>query len=180
MRGWRTGDAERLLPVLEANRDHLGPWIPARVAEPVSLPALRERLAGFAADFSAEREWRYGLFTPDGERVLGEMSLFPRDASGRVPYAVAGNVELGYWLRADATGQGFVTEATRLALTIAEALPRFAFAEIRCDARNDRSAAVPRRLGFVLAATPPHPGTADGGAPAEQQVWRCVLRPDGP
>lgn len=165
--------------MLETNREHLV-WIPARVAEPVSLPSLRERLEGFAAAFAAAREWRYGLFTPDGERVLGEMSLFPRDASGRVPYADADHVELGYWLRADATGQGFATEATRMALTIAASTPRFSFAEVRCDSRNDRSAAVPRRLGFELATTLPQPGRAAGGALAEQQVWRCALPPAAP
>ena len=32
LRPWRAEDAASLLPVLEANRSHLGPWIPARVA----------------------------------------------------------------------------------------------------------------------------------------------------
>lgn len=175
LRSWRADDAERLLPVLEANRDHLLRWIPARVAEPVSPPALRERLEGFAADFAAARAWRYGLFAPDGGQVLGEVSLFPRDATGRVPCALADHVEVGYWLRSDALRQGLATEAAQAALSIAAAVPRFAAAEIRCDARNDRSAAVPRRLGFVLAATVEESATRPDEEPVELQVWRRAL-----
>ena len=155
LRPWRAEDAADLLPVLEANRDHLGPWIPARVATPAPVPVLAERLAGFAADFSADREWRFGMFSIQDGRLLGEVALFPRDATGRVPFTEADRVELGYWLRADETGRGLVTEAARAVLTLASHFPRFSRAEIRCDARNGPSAAVPPRLGFTLHATVP-------------------------
>lgn len=172
LRPWRAEDAPRLLPVLEANRAHLGPWIPARVAEPVPLPDLALRLAGFAADFEAAREWRYGLFAPDESSVLGEVGLFPRSAAGRVPYAEADRVEIGYWLRADQTGNGLVTEAARTVLQVAAALPRLKHAEIRCDARNAPSAAIPRRLGFLLAMALPE---ASGEPPGGLQVWTLTL-----
>jgi RimJ/RimL family protein N-acetyltransferase len=151
LRPWRAGDAAELLPVLEANWKHLGPWIPARVATPVPLPELAVRLAGFGAEFDADREWRYGMFAPDGREVLGEVGLYPRAATGRVPYADADRVELGYWLRSDATGQGLITEASRALLVAAAALPHLSHVEIRCDARNAPSAAIPKRLGFTLA-----------------------------
>jgi RimJ/RimL family protein N-acetyltransferase len=154
LRPWQAGDAADLLPVLEANRDHLGPWIPARVATPAPVPILAERLAGFADDFAADREWRYSMFALDGGRLLGEVGLFPRSAIGRVPFAEADRVELGYWLRADDTGRGFVTEVARAVLGVASRIPRFSRAEIRCDARNSSSAAIPPRLGFVLLSSP--------------------------
>lgn len=176
LRPWRVEDAESLLPLLEANRAHLGPWIPARVAEPVPLPALARRLAGFAANFQAAREWRYGLFARDDESsVLGEVGLFPRSAAGRVPYAEADHVEIGYWLRADKTGQGLITEAARTALAVASTLPGLTRVEIRCDARNGPSVAVPRRLGFVLAATLREEALTPGEPPIELQVWTCAL-----
>ena len=177
LRPWRPEDAPALYPVLEANRAHLGPWIPARVAEPAPVPELAERLAGFAADFQAEREWRYGLFTPAEDRVLGEVGLFPRDAAGRVPYPAADRIEIGYWLRADCTGQGLVTEAARAVLAVAAALPGLTQVEIRCDARNAPSAAVPRRLGFVLTATIPQ-AAGPHEAAAELQLWTRGLAGD--
>ena len=61
--------------------------------------------------------------------------------------------EIGYWLRTSAWGRGYISEAARV-------LCRFAFetlganrVEIRCDGRNARSMAVPRRLDFVQEAT---------------------------
>lgn len=175
LRPWRADDAEALLPVLDANREHLLAWIPARVAEPTALPRLRDRLAAFADAFAAAREWRYGIFAADDGRALGELSLFPRDGTRRVAFAEADRVEIGYWLRADATGQGLATEAAQAALTIAAAVPRFRHAEIRCDARNLPSAAVPRRLGFILAATEEHPGATPDDPPVTDQVWRRAL-----
>lgn len=153
LRPWRADDAAQLLPVLEANWEHLGPWIPARVATPVPVPELEERLAGFERDFADAREWRYGVFAPQAGTVIGEIGLYPRDETGRVPFHGADRVELGYWLRSDMTGQGFITEAGRALLGVAATLPHLSHAEIRCDARNAPSAAVPRRLGFVLSTT---------------------------
>jgi RimJ/RimL family protein N-acetyltransferase len=176
LRPWRAEDAPSLLPVLEENREHLGPWIPARVARPVPLPDLADRLTGFAADFQADREWRYGMFTPDESLVLGELSLFPRAAAGRVPYPEADHIEIGYWLRADKNGQGLVTEAARTALTVAAALPGLTHVEIHCDARNTPSAAVPRRLGFVLARTVREPAAAPAKPSSEIQVWTYALQ----
>jgi RimJ/RimL family protein N-acetyltransferase len=174
LRPWRAADAAGLHPVLEANRAHLAPWIPARVAEPAPLPQLGQRLAGFEADFHAAREWRYALLASDG-RVLGEVGLYPRDATRRVPYDEADRVEIGYWLRADATGQGLATEAARQALAVAATLPRLAHAEIRCDARNLASAALPRRLGFTLAATLREPGVGPDEGLVELQLWTRPL-----
>jgi RimJ/RimL family protein N-acetyltransferase len=156
-----------LEPVLATNWDHLGPWIPRRIAEHAPVPVLAQRLAGFAVDFDADREWRYGMFSTDERTVLGEVALFPRSESGRVQYADADRAELGYWLRFDMTGEGFVTEAARAVLAVAARLPQVSCIEIRCDSRNLPSAAVPRRLGFSLATSIP----TSERSPGELQVW---------
>jgi RimJ/RimL family protein N-acetyltransferase len=171
LRPWRATDAPALLPVLEANWTHLAPWIPARVATPVPVTELATRLAGFGNDFATAKEWRYGLFAPDATTVLGEAGIYPRAASGRVDYAEATFVELGYWLRADETGKGLVTEAMHSLLEVVEKLAHVSHVEIRCDARNAPSAAVPKRLGFRLAATIPETRKAD----AHLQVWTLDL-----
>jgi len=185
IRPWSAADAEQLLVVLEANRDHLARWIPARVAEPAPMPLLADRLERFAADFAADREWRYALVGSEDGRLLGEVSLFPRSAVGRVPYGDADRCEVGYWLRADATGRGLATEATQAMIDVASTLPTMSSVEIRCDPRNAASAAVPRRLGFALSATLDGPASAaePDESSSQTQVWTRLLpgaaRPDG-
>jgi RimJ/RimL family protein N-acetyltransferase len=175
LRPWRAADADALRPILEANRAHLGPWIPARVAEPVPVPELARRLADFGANFAADREWRLAMLSRDGREIFGEVGLFPRDATGRVPFAHADRAELGYWLRSDATGQGIVTEAARAVLGVAAAMPAFSRIEIRCDGRNGPSVAVARRLGFHLAAPIAADAEQGAGSTEHSQTWISEL-----
>lgn len=173
---WRAEDAAALLPILEANREHLSPWIPARVAEPVPLPELGARLCANAEAFACDREWRYAMrLRPDG-RLLGELSLFPRGPAGRVALAEADRGEIGYWLRADETGRGLASEGVRALIEAAAAIERFRLLEIRCDARNAPSVAIPRRLGFVLAESIETAADSAQEAPLVLQVWRLALR----
>lgn len=81
--------------------------------------------------------------------------MFPRSSGARVNVASADRVEIGYWLRSDATGQGYATEAVQSLLMAVERLPGVRSVEIHCDARNRASAAVPHRLGFELLEREP-------------------------
>ncbi len=151
LRAWSRADASALHPLLLANGEHLQPWIPAHVSTPAPVPELEQRLDGFAATFAAGTAFRYALIRRYDEQLMGGMSLFPRDATGRVAVPNADRAEIGYWLDAARTGNGFVTEGARALLEVATSLPWVACVEIRCDAANLPSAAVPRRLGFELA-----------------------------
>lgn len=171
LRRWRADDAARLHPILEVNVEHLKPWIPWTTAEPVPVPELEARLTRFNADFDAGIAFRYAILTLDERTLLGGASLHPRSGDARVPFASADHIEIGYWLRADATGRGYATEAARAMLEVARALPHMDRVLIRCDPRNAPSAAVPARLGFThaVAAVPDR----------ETMVWELRLESDG-
>jgi len=172
LRPWRASDAAALEPILRANQAHLGPWIPPTVSTPVSPRELETRLDGFADDFAADRSWRYAVFNAVDGELLGELDLFSRDATGRVPLANADRAEIGYWLRADRTGLGYATEGAQAMIDVASRVPAFTLIEIRCDARNARSAAVPARLGFHRLATP-----REGDSATTLEIWTRSLRP---
>ena len=175
LRHWRPGDALALQPVLAANVAHLAPWIPWRVAEPLDAARLADRLAEFAAAFDETREWRYGLFASDDGAVLGEVSLFPRNASGRVTLDEADHVEIGYWLRADHTGHGLATEAAQAACDLAATIRGISRITIHCDERNAASAAIPRRLGFHLLAAATEASSASHEGSSRMQIWEQQL-----
>lgn len=178
LRPWTQADADPLHPILVANWTRLSPWIPARVADPTTVPELAERLTGYAEDFAADRAWRYAMIAIDDNRILGELALFPRDANARVEFPHADRVELGYWLRADDTGRGLVTEAATAALDAARGIDRFMRAEIHCDRRNAPSRAIPHRLGFVLSTdSAEHQSTLNDSATSTLEVWTRALTP---
>ena len=164
LRPWQADDAPELAPILEANVAHLGPWIPPAISTPAPVDKLRERLSGFAREFAADVKWRFAIVARDDESLLGEVDLFPRNASGRVSYPDADRAEIGYWLRADRTGEGLALEAAAAMVHVASRLSAFSQLEIRCDAANAPSAAIPAKLGFELMETIP-----DGDAML--QVW---------
>lgn len=176
LRCWHPRDASLLLPVLEANVSHLAGWIPAAVAAPAPLAEVSARLEQFADAFGSDQAWRYGLFSPDETAILGEVSLFPRVAAQRVPFREADRLEIGYWLRADVTGQGLATEATRTMLTVAASLADMRCVEIRCDVRNEPSAAIPRRLGFDLVALVARTDGEEDEPPTDM-IWQFRLGP---
>jgi RimJ/RimL family protein N-acetyltransferase len=176
LRPWRAADAEALHAILVANYEHLAPWIPARVATPAVVPLLAERLAAFGAEFGADREWRFAMLTSDERTILGEVDLFPRSAAGRVALPDADRAEIGYWIRADETGRGLVTEAVLAIIDVARRTGRFTHLEIRCDARNAPSAAVPKRLGFELATTIVEPTASPQDPDVQLQIWTLDAR----
>ena len=183
LRRWRAEDAGALAPVLEANVGRLRGWIPARVAEPAELAEIERRLATNARAFDDDREWRYAIVLPASGAIVGEVSLFPRVEATRVALPDADRAEIGYWLDAGVTGRGLATEAAAamldLARRLAAEMPALRTVEIRCDARNAPSAAVPRRLGFHLARTIETPPHRAGDAPGADMIWSHELAPGG-
>lgn len=176
LRRWRPTDAPLLKDAIDTSLPHLQEWMPWAAAEPSPLPQIEDRLSGFAATFLAGREWFYGIFTRTEDQVLGGCGLHPRSAiSGERTDATApgervDRLEIGYWLRADATGHGYATEASRSLLQAALAQPGIVAVEIRCDPENVQSAAVPPRLGFRRVGTAREP-PASGLQREETMVW---------
>lgn len=57
-------------------------------------------------------------------------------------------IEIGYWLVKKMTGKGLATEATRKMINLAFRNMDMNRVVIRCGVGNDKSSAIPRRLGF--------------------------------
>jgi RimJ/RimL family protein N-acetyltransferase len=116
------------------------PWAES---EPTTLEEKRRLLSRFAEDFARGDDAVYGIFEPDERRVVGGTGLHPR---------LEGNArEIGYWIRADATGRGLGSESTAALTRVAFEVDGVERMEIHCDPANHRSAAIPRRLGYGLA-----------------------------
>lgn len=167
LRRWRPSDVDLILRVVTESADHLTPWM--------SWATGFDR-AG-AADYlrRCDDDWRGGkaynfAIVAAGDEVVGGCGLMARIGPG--------GLEIGYWLHPHHTGRGIATRAAA-ALT-AEAFRIGAErVEIVTDVANVRSAAIPRRLGFVEIARRP---TDQPPTPARRGVnivWRLSAATPG-
>ena len=118
-------------------------WTPE---EPEPLDVVVDRLRAFRAQFDNDENWIMGVFTREGSRCVGGTGLHPRSNEG--------SLEIGYWIAVDAIGQGLGTELTAV-LTRAgfEHVLDLERIDIKVEVTNDRSAAIPRKLGYTLDGT---------------------------
>ena len=142
VRATRPGDGAELNAAIRESREELVPFMPfARVLpEPEATEAMvRRRRLHFL-----ERTDMMMLMTERGTgKILGSSGLHRFDWNAR-------RFEIGYWIRTSYAGQGLVTEAVRGLTEFAARELNADRVEIRCDDRNERSAAVAKRAGFTL------------------------------
>jgi len=153
-------DTDALHDAVKTSFAELSPWMPW-CTEPVEIASQREFIERSDGSWSGQTAFNW-LIVDAGGHLIGTIGLMDRVGPG--------GLEIGYWLRSDATGRGVMTRATARITDIALALPGIDRVEIHCDAANVRSAAVPRRLGYRLdrevQAEPTAPGESGLG-----QYW---------
>ena len=145
VRCWEPRDAPALKEAIDSSLDHLRPWMPWARAEPQTIDDKVELLRGFRAAFDAGEDFVYGILSPDEREVLGGSGLHTRVGDDAF--------EIGYWVSAAAVGRGLATEVAGALTHAAFELAGAERVEIRVDPANERSARVPRKLGFTEEAT---------------------------
>jgi len=161
-------DAAAIARAVGASLDHLEPWMPWADARSAETSFQRERLREHPRLREREEEWQYGLFAAADGALLGAFGFTTRRGPG--------TLEIGYWLDACSEGRGLATAAARALTDAGLAIDGVHQVIIVCDEANERSAAVPRRLGYVLNRVEQRPPEA----PAETgrtQFW-IAARPE--
>ena len=153
-------DADALHQAVKASFTELHPWMPW-CTEPVEFAQQREFIERSESSWAAGTAFNWLIMDAGGD-LIGTIGLMDRVGPG--------GLEIGYWLRSDATGRGVMTRATARVTDIALGLPGIERVEIHCDAANVRSAAVPRRLGYRLDRETQAEATAPGES-GLSQYW---------
>jgi ribosomal-protein-serine acetyltransferase len=141
VRPYREGDAQDLFEAVGESREQIRPWMPWWNTHQ-TIEESRDWIIRRAAAWLLREGMDTGLWESETGRFAGGIGLIVHDWD-------AGSFEIGYWLRASATGKGLMTEATKLLANYAFEHLQANRVQIRCDEQNERSAAIPRRLGFV-------------------------------
>jgi RimJ/RimL family protein N-acetyltransferase len=145
LRCWEPRDAPLLKDAVDSSIEHLRPWMPWVVHEPQTVEEKVELLRGFRGRFDLGQDFIYGIFDRDESEVAGGTGLHTRIGEDAF--------EIGYWIAAGQAGKGLGTEATAALTRAAFELTDVERIEIRCDPANERSRAIPRKLGYVEEAT---------------------------
>ena len=163
VRGYRPGDAEALREAVIESRAHLRPWMPWAETHQ-TLDETRDWITHSMAHWLLRQSLDVGIWEAASGRYVGGSGFHQPDWDVRA-------FEIGYWLRASAEGHGYTAETVRL-------LTDFAFdhlaarrVAIHCDARNQRSANVARRLGFVQEALLRATGLAPDGTVRDTLIF---------
>jgi ribosomal-protein-alanine N-acetyltransferase len=134
-------DAEALLAAVDSSRSDLECWLrwPTRIRTLADARAL-------AADATEEQaSWERAIFRQCDDALIGGIDA-------RVLNAAVPSFALGYWLRTDATGHGYMREAVRAMTGILFDRAGARRVAIGCDPANWRSARVAETCGFIFEA----------------------------
>lgn len=134
------GDGPELNAAIHESFDELYPFM-SWAREKPTLDQSEENVRVAHSKWILREDLRVSIF----DRATGKLA----GCSGlhRMNWDIR-SFEIGYWIRSGFTGKGYAQESTN-------ALTRFAFeqlkatrVEVRCNAKNERSAAIIRKLGF--------------------------------
>lgn len=175
LRRQHPNDARLIKDAVDTSLAHLQSSVPWAQTAPWPLPALAAHLAASAAAFDAGESWTFSIFDFARRRVLGAAGL-ERAESALLALVGHDALEAGYWLRADATGHGYATEATASLVELAFTQLRAMRVVICHDPMNVASEGVPRRLGFrcmdvVTDAELPGRQAANGSLRPATKIW---------
>jgi RimJ/RimL family protein N-acetyltransferase len=145
IRCWHPADASLLQAAIDESLNHLRPWLPWALHEPEDVQAKVQLLRTFRGKFDMGQDFYYGIFNRSETRVLGGTGLHMRLGDGAR--------EIGYWIHVAHINQGLATEVSAALTRVAFEVDHVRRVEIHCDPSNLRSAAVPRKLGYVHEAT---------------------------
>jgi len=145
IRCYEPEDAPLLKEAIDSSLDHLRPWMPWARNEPQTLDEKVELLRSFRAQFDADENYPYGVFSADESRQLGGAGLHPRGGEG--------SLEIGYFIRADSIGQGLATEVTAVLTRAGIEKCGLVRMDVQVEPENERSIRIPRKLGFTEEAT---------------------------
>ena len=162
IRPWAEADADDLWDAIDNSREHLEAWMPwvDRYHNPDNALEYCRRSR---ARWLLREDLAVAIVEKESGQVVGGSGFHRTDWKFRL-------FEIGYWIRQDREGRGYVTETVQLLTCLAFDELDSNRVELRIDSRNVRSLRVAERLGFVLEGTLRRRMPATDGTPGDMHV----------
>ncbi|WYP27441.1 GNAT family N-acetyltransferase [Alkalihalobacillus sp. FSL W8-0930] len=144
IRAPKPGDGAKMYEAVSSSIEQLKPWLPFAHFE--QSPELTEaNIREAHVNFLTRKDLRLLVFHKETGELVASSGLH------RIDWDVP-KVEIGYWIRTEYSGKGYMTEAVQGITTFAFQELKARRVEIRCDAKNVKSRAIAERLNFELEA----------------------------
>lgn len=128
-----------IFKVTDTNRKHLRPWLEWE-KETKKVEDSLKYLFDKEKKVKEGNRVEYGIYI--GKEYIGNIGIFDIDKNKK-------SAEIGYWLSAKFTGNGYMTEAVKIIEKefFANGLNRI---QIRCDEKNIASVGVVKKCGYIF------------------------------
>lgn len=155
-------DGPSVAEAVAASLEGFRPWMPWATEEATTVQAQTKRAREAVALWEDGTDYIYLGHLPGNSVVVGSFGLHRRlDASG---------IEIGYWVHTAYGGNGYGTYGARALTAAALDMPGIHRVEIHCDQANQRSRAIPERLGYRLDRIE-HRDPATPGESGKHLIW---------
>lgn len=139
LRQFVESDAEDILSAVKENYNHLHPFLHWAVPE-YSLEFAKNFIKQSQKDAAEDKSLGFGIL--DAGQVIGSIGFVNFNWQSR-------RTEIGYWIAKGYEGRGIITQSCRLLIAYAFDELKMNRVEIHCAAENQRSRAIPEKLGFT-------------------------------
>jgi len=145
--------AEDIYAVVDANREHISRWLPW-----VEITRCADDTRNFAARQieSHAKGLSCSMTVFEHDKVVGGCGWNAVAPNATLPNIQTDVADIGYWLVANAVGRGIITRCARALIDHTFNNTEIFRITIRAEPDNERSWAVPERLGFVREGTMRH------------------------
>lgn len=141
----KPGDGKTINAAIKASMDELKPWLGFVQDDPSPKDTEINTLESHIL-FLKRENLRYLIFDKETDEFIGTTGFHAVEWD--IP-----KMEIGYWISTAHSGKGFMIEAVGALTDLAINDFGCCRVEIRCDAENTKSRAVPEKLGYALEGT---------------------------
>ena len=171
-------EAAVIAAAVGASLEHLRPWMAWATPEAADVRIQLLRVA------EADELWDMGtgfIYVMIARDSAPASAPGPAGSRGDPDGEFAGTIgmhrraddsamEIGYWIASGMTRRGYATAAARALTPVALELSATRRVEIHCDEANAASAAIPRKLGYLLDRIEAHEREAPGER-GRRMIW---------
>ena len=158
------GDGKAVHNAINASLSELKPWMIFAQQEQ-SEQDIEANIRQAHVDYLSRKDLRLLVFLKESGEFIASSGLHKIDWDIR-------KFEIGYWIDSRYSGKGYITEAVQGITDFAITELNARRIEIRCDAKNVKSRAIPERLGFMLEGILKNNGKAVN---SDQLVDTCIF-----